>query len=44
MHQNLTIVVFPKIETEISDAFKTEFLENADRTSINSKLRDLQNA
>jgi hypothetical protein len=23
MHQNLTIVVFPKIETEISEAFKS---------------------
>ena len=44
MHQNLTIVVFPRIETEISEAFKSEFLETADRTSINSKLRDLQNA
>ena len=44
MHQNLTIVVFPRIEKEISEAFKAEFLESAERTSINSKLRDLQNA
>jgi len=43
LHHELSMVYFPKPTIEISEAFRSEFLEKVDRTSINSKLRDLQN-
>lgn len=44
VHQKLCLVVFPHTPEEISDGFKSEFLEQVDRTSINSKLRGLQDS
>ena len=45
-NENLSIVVFPKPppHNEISEAFKANFLEQVDRTSVNSKLKGLQDA
>lgn len=44
VHNSLFTVRFPEPPVYISEAFKKEFLEGADRTSINSKLQDLQEA
>jgi hypothetical protein len=44
VHSRLFTLRFPEPPITISKAFKKEFLERADRTSINSKLKDLQEA
>ena len=44
LHQNLCIVVFPRIPDEISEAYRIKFIEEVDRSSVNSKLRGLQDA
>lgn len=42
VHSKLFTVRFPEPPTTISKAFQKEFLISTDRTSINSKLKDLQ--